>query len=173
MTSYGVDRELQKKIAGMRTDLDAFTEVEAYALMASGYRIARREFELLQEQHRKDGNPGTWGGYDIDAAGVEWLFRPLEPLLALQPDANAQSKDLNLQLHVARKLFFKAWDLILVYKILAAFAGILVLAGLGSLIALAWDTTAIPAISVGALITLSIMAIIGFLLPIFRWLNPH
>lgn len=172
MTSYGVDRELQKKIAGMRTDLDAFTEVEAYALMASGYRIARREFELLQEQHRKDGNPGTWGGYDIDAAGVEWLFRPLEPLLALQPDANAQSKDLNLQLHVARKLFFKAWDLILVYKILAAFAGILVLAGLGSLIALAWDTTAIPAISVGALITLSIMAIIGFLLPIFRWLNP-
>lgn len=39
--------------------------------MASGYRIAKREFELLQEQHCKDGNPGTWGGYDIDAAGVE------------------------------------------------------------------------------------------------------
>lgn len=171
-TSYGIDRDLQKKIAGIRTDLDAFTEVEAYALMASGYRITKREFELLQEQHCKDGNPGTWGGYDIDAAGVEWPFRPLEPLLAMKPDANAQSRDLSLQLHVARKLFFKAWDLIRVYKILASLAVILVLAGLGSLIVLAWEKTAIPEISAGALIILIVMAIIGFLLPIFRWLNP-
>lgn len=172
VTSYGVDRELQKKIAGIRTDLDAFTEVEAYALMASGYRITKREFEVLQEQHRKGGNPGTWGGYDIDAAGVEWPFRPLEPLLALKADANAQSKDLNLQLQVARKLFFKAWDLIPLYKFLASLAGIVVLVGLGSLIALTWETTAIPKISWGALLTFIIMAIIGFLLPIFRWLKP-
>lgn len=37
---------------------------------------------------------------------------------------------------------------------------------------MAWDATAIPAISWGALITLIIMAIIGFLLPVLRWLNP-
>src|SRR5690606_22488541 len=80
-TSYGIDRDLQEKIAAMRTDLDAFTEVEAYALMASGYRITKREFELLQQQHRKEGKPGTWGNYDIDAAGADWRFRQLEPLM--------------------------------------------------------------------------------------------
>ena len=105
-TSYGIDRELQAKIAAMRTDLDAFSEVEAYALMASGYRITKREFELLQEQHRKDGKSGTWGGYDIDAAGLDWPFRKLEPLLAMKRNTNEQSEDLHFQLKVARKVFF-------------------------------------------------------------------
>src|SRR5262249_14870085 len=35
-TSYGIDRDIQRHLAGIRTDLDSFTEVEAYALMASG-----------------------------------------------------------------------------------------------------------------------------------------
>lgn len=123
-TSYGIDRELQEKIAAMRTDLDAFSEVEAYTLIASGYRITKREFELLQEQHRKDGKLGTWGGYDIDAAGVDWPFRKLEPLLAMQPNTNPQSKDLHHQLHVARKIFFKVWDLSPVYRALMYGVGI-------------------------------------------------
>jgi predicted acylesterase/phospholipase RssA len=171
-TSYGIDRELQEKIAAMRTDLDAFTEVEAYALMASGYRITQREFELLQEQHRKDGKPGTWGGYDIDAAGVDWLFRPLEPLMEIKKETNPQSKDLHDQLHVARKVFFKVWDLIPAYKILVSIVGIVALMIFGSLIISTWNATAIPKISWGALITFITVMMICFFVPIFRWLNP-
>lgn len=171
-TSYGIDRELQEKIAAMRTDLDAFTEIEAYALIASGYRITKREFELLQEQHRKDGKSGTWGGYDIDAAGVDWPFRKLEPLLAMQQNTNPQSEDLHHQLHVARKIFFKVWDLSPVYRALMYGVGIVVLLLLGSLVISTWGAPAIQTITWGALITLIFVTMVSFFVPMFRWLNP-
>lgn len=171
-TSYGIDRELQEKIAAMRTDLDAFSEVEVYALIASGYRITKREFELLQKQHRKDGKPGTWGGYDIDAAGVDWPFRKLEPLMAMQQNTNPQSKDLHQQLHVARKIFFKVWDLSLVYRILMYGVGIMALLLLSSLVISNLGSTAIPAVSWDAFITFFVVTIICFFYPMFRWLNP-
>ena len=120
-TSYGIDRDLQKKIAAIRTDLDAFTEVEAYALMASGYRMTMGEFKALQQQHLKTGHTGTWGSYDIDAPpGGNWPFCPLEPILELAPGANAQRDDLGLQLQVANKTFFKAWSLMPLIKLMVS-----------------------------------------------------
>jgi hypothetical protein len=32
-TSYGIDPDLQRKLAAVRTDLDSFSDAEAYALM--------------------------------------------------------------------------------------------------------------------------------------------
>ncbi len=172
LTSYGIDRELQEKIATMRTDLDAFTEVEAYALMASGYQITKREFELLQEQHHKEGNPGNWGGYDIDAVGVDWPFRPLLPLLAMKPDANAQRKDLSLQLQVARKIFFKTWDVSLQYKIIASVAMFAVLTGLLVFLWSVRNEIAIETVTWGGLLIAIGAAVIAFFLPMAQWLKP-
>jgi predicted acylesterase/phospholipase RssA len=45
-TPYGVRRDVQAALARMRTDLDAFSDLEATALMASGYRMASHEFPL-------------------------------------------------------------------------------------------------------------------------------
>ena len=42
---YGVPHEVQKRLARLRTDLDAFSEMEAYSLMLSGYRMARASFD--------------------------------------------------------------------------------------------------------------------------------
>ncbi len=65
ITSYGVERRAQKLIAGMRTDLDAPSEIEATSVMADGYLIAKRAFQ----RHRQRGqtwaeglnpNTGTW-----------------------------------------------------------------------------------------------------------------
>jgi predicted acylesterase/phospholipase RssA len=39
LTSYGINREIQKRIARIRTDLDSFHQTEAWALMTSGYRM--------------------------------------------------------------------------------------------------------------------------------------
>jgi predicted acylesterase/phospholipase RssA/tetratricopeptide (TPR) repeat protein len=39
LTEYGIRKEVQELLAGIRTDLDSFSDVEAYALMASGYRM--------------------------------------------------------------------------------------------------------------------------------------
>jgi predicted acylesterase/phospholipase RssA len=44
VTSYGVKKEIQQSLSAIRTDLDSFTDKEAYALMLSGYRMAGHEF---------------------------------------------------------------------------------------------------------------------------------
>ncbi len=42
LTSYGVRKEVQRLLASVRTDLDSFSEAEAYALMMSGYAMIER-----------------------------------------------------------------------------------------------------------------------------------
>lgn len=42
LTSYGVRKEVQRLLASVRTDLDSFSEAEAYALMLSGYAMIER-----------------------------------------------------------------------------------------------------------------------------------
>lgn len=43
-TNYGVDRIVQKQLAAVRTDLDSFSDAEAYALMMSAYLMTERAF---------------------------------------------------------------------------------------------------------------------------------
>lgn len=167
-TSYGIDRDLQEKIAAIRTDLDCFTQNEAFTLMASGYQITKREFKLLQLQHHKDGRLGNWGDYDIDAPGVDWPFRPLEPLMAMKRETNKQSEDLHYQLEIASKVFSKAWHLIPQYKKAAILTGIITVVSVVFLAALAWNNT----VSVGAMIIFAIFSIIAMIVPILHWLMP-
>ncbi|KKM77631.1 hypothetical protein LCGC14_1368030 [marine sediment metagenome] len=44
ITGYGVDREVQRLLSNIRTDLDSFSEVEAYSLILSGYLMTEEEF---------------------------------------------------------------------------------------------------------------------------------
>ena len=48
--SYGVDHQIQRYLSEIRTDLDSFSEVEASALMASGYLMACAELERSVER---------------------------------------------------------------------------------------------------------------------------
>jgi len=174
LTSYGIDKDLQTKIAALRTDLDSFTEVEACALMASGYLMTEQQLKDLDEQHKKDGKPGTWGDFEINAERQrDWDFLKLKPLLAEQPDEQAsdQRKDLALQLQVGSSLFFKAWQLIPWLKF-AAFAT----AGLAAwvlfkLITSQWQST-LFSISVGELMLALLGVLTALFLPAMRWLNP-
>lgn len=43
-TVYGICRDVQRKLASIRTDLDSFHQYEAYGLMASGYRMVEHYF---------------------------------------------------------------------------------------------------------------------------------
>ncbi|HEX6911337.1 MAG TPA: tetratricopeptide repeat-containing protein [Longimicrobium sp.] len=71
VTEYGIPSEVQRALAGIRTDLDAFHLAEAYALMASGYRMAA--------QYLKDAFPDAPGPRD----GCEpWFFLQVERVLA-------------------------------------------------------------------------------------------
>nr|MDJ0818180.1 patatin-like phospholipase family protein [Desulfobacterales bacterium] len=60
-TSYGIPKGIQEKIAGIRTDLDSFSDKEAFALMTSGYRMAELEFERHFETLSTDSDdPPNW-----------------------------------------------------------------------------------------------------------------
>jgi predicted acylesterase/phospholipase RssA len=172
LTSYNVARDLQEKIAAIRTDLDAFSEVEAYALMASGYLMTKKEFELLQEQHRKAGNPGTWSGYDIDAPCGNWPFRPLEALLGSKPGADKQRADLKKQLKAASKTFFKTWNLTPFLKLMVVILGVVVILDIDNIL-IGFQMFANNRLSVGGLAVSFVIFVIVLFLPAFKWLFPQ
>jgi hypothetical protein len=57
-TDYGIAPDLQERIASLRTDLDSFTEVEAYALMLSGCRMTEWQLGRPQAEHEANGEAG-------------------------------------------------------------------------------------------------------------------
>jgi predicted acylesterase/phospholipase RssA len=91
-TSYGISRGVQGLLASVRTDLDAFNDAEAYALMTSGYRITGAEFDR------------TLGDLPTDRVEGDWPFLAVEPLM--RPRAENRGQFLEL-LRVSRQRFFK------------------------------------------------------------------
>ena len=175
LTSYGIAKDLQRLIANLRTDLDSFTEVEAYSLMASGYLMTEQQLKTLNEQHIKDGNPGTWGGYEIYAPKQsDWVFLQLREFLAEVPSLNSSTAraDLTLQLQVGGSLALKVWKLVPELKkiaVLSLFGFAVLLAGL---IAANWDNPLLN-VSVGGAV-IAVLGVIGALLvPALAWLNPN
>ena len=47
--SFGVASEVQELLSNIRTDLDSFTDVEAYSLMLDGYRMSGAEFQKTKK----------------------------------------------------------------------------------------------------------------------------
>jgi predicted acylesterase/phospholipase RssA len=109
-TSYGIDQQVQRLLSGIRTDLDSFSEVEACALMTSGYAMATRRLQELDARQGPRGDHFPWGGFDIEAPSrrTRWQFLALDSTMAVPQDANDIVRDdLALQLQAGRHLFFK------------------------------------------------------------------
>ena len=68
MTDYDLPKELQGKLAAIRTDLDSFSDVEGFALMISGYRMARHEFGKNIKGVAKRPNEVCWQFQSITSA---------------------------------------------------------------------------------------------------------
>ena len=174
-TDYNVDRDLQRKLTGIRTDLDSFTEVEAYALMLSGYLMTEHQFKVLNERHHKDGNAGTWGGFDVHAGRRDWPFLALEPIMCKPSDSpDLRRKDLEKQLEVAAGLAFKVWCLVPALRA-AAFG--LPVGVIGALIWLAyqyWDQkVGLGPWSLGAVVVALALFIAGLVFPLLKLLDPR
>ncbi len=72
MTRYGMRQDVQARLATLRTDLDAFSDLESYALMESAY-LATDHF----------CPPSLKGGAPGGAVGRHaWTFRKVGPLVA-------------------------------------------------------------------------------------------
>ena len=77
LTGYGISKEVQAQLASIRTDLDSFCDVEAYALMTSGYRMTEYEFEH-----------GTMCGFAGPPPDTHrWGFLAVEEMMRVTTDA--------------------------------------------------------------------------------------
>jgi predicted acylesterase/phospholipase RssA len=95
-TCYDMGKEIQKKLAAIRTDLDSFCDQEAYALMASGYKQTE---------------------YELDKLNRFKAFHPQKPITTKKTDildkfkTACDSNNLHSLLDVARHNGFKVWRL--------------------------------------------------------------
>lgn len=124
LTRFGIRKDVQELLAGIRTDLDSFSEIEAYALMTSGYRMAQLEFRSSVD--------GLFPAADKQSS--EWRFLEAEPLLGQGPRLTRVKKHLS----VGSQNAFKIWRL---SRMLTSF-GLVVLVGLVGWLASNWQVVA-------------------------------
>jgi len=154
LTRYGIQKSVQRLLSAIRTDLDSFTEVEAFALMTSGYRQAQQGSECLE------GFPEAVPPPD------GWRFLDIEPVLHPGPGFD----DLTKQLRIGGLTPGKVWMLSPVVTV----AGIAIaLAGVTGLAWLAWTYRSVSLVTVKGLATflivLGAMAIVPHLVRIVRY----
>lgn len=98
--SFGVDPGVQDSLSQMRTDLDAFTEVEAYSLMLDGYRMSREDLEHFKNNAHcmRAANPGS----NRTLPETPWKFLEIDPWI------KNPTPDYSRQLKIAQSTFGKA-----------------------------------------------------------------
>ncbi|MEK6299703.1 MAG: hypothetical protein AABO41_03195 [Acidobacteriota bacterium] len=98
LTRYGIAKDMQALLAGVRTDLDSVSDVEAFALMTSAYRMTEHEFRYSK---CVDGFPEPEEQYDWDFLAVEEGMK----------GSGTKYDYLKKQLSVSDSLAFKIWKL--------------------------------------------------------------
>jgi hypothetical protein len=100
LTCYGIRKDVQNLLAAIRTDLDSFHEVEAYALMTSGYRMTEYEF------------PKASPGFPVSRdAAAQWRFLGIEDCMKRVSGWDAAHREVMALLEAAGSMAFKIWKL--------------------------------------------------------------
>lgn len=138
LTRYGISKEMQQQLASVRTDLDSFSDVEAYALMTSGYRMTEHAFV--------EGK--CVEGFDTAAEPIAWDFLAVEGGMK---GAGRPYQYVKRLLDVSDMLAFKIWKLKKWLQVIAvALAIAIIVLGVWAVYAF-WNTEVIKAITVGTL----------------------
>lgn len=98
LTRYGIAKDIQEQLAGVRTDLDSFTDVEAFSLMTSAYRMTEHEFRYSK----------CVEGFPEPSEAYAWDFLAVEEGMK---GSGAKYDYLKKQLSVSNALAFKVWKL--------------------------------------------------------------
>jgi predicted acylesterase/phospholipase RssA len=109
LTTYGMPRPVQSRLAAIRTDLDSFSDTEAYTLMLSGYRMMTAEVQKSLSHLPF-----------LDGARRRWDFLAVEAVALRTPGKELEHVDMLKQLSVGANQLFKVWRLqpILVYQVI-------------------------------------------------------
>jgi predicted acylesterase/phospholipase RssA len=97
LTRYGIAKDVQQCLASVRTDLDSFSDVEAYALMTSAYRMTEQAFRAKCVE-----------GFPEPAEAVPWKFLAVEEGMRGKGGSYRYLKRL---LGVGSSRAFKVWKL--------------------------------------------------------------
>ncbi|HMJ62620.1 MAG TPA: patatin-like phospholipase family protein, partial [Bryobacteraceae bacterium] len=95
LTPYGMRRDVQALLAGIRTDLDSFSDCEADALMLSGYLMARAGFANCILSFPVSSKPEA-----------QWRFRSIEPIATSKTKTKVVEEllaALEIATHIGRK----------------------------------------------------------------------
>ena len=106
LTSYGMNKNVQRCLSEIRTDLDSFTDTEAFSLMFSGYMMAGKMIgQGLAESYLPtiDGQLSN----PKDEAGVQWRFVAIRD----KAESHQESNDYTLNLRTAHNTVFKVYSL--------------------------------------------------------------
>jgi predicted acylesterase/phospholipase RssA len=129
-TRYGIAKDVQQLLSALRTDLDSFSEAEAYALMTSGYRMT--EFQIKQENCVAE--------FFEPPQSKSWKFLEIEDYMRGSGKGNKYLKKL---LTAGSSSAFKVWQIDPVLKNLLRIALVLIVAAIVALV-YSWWTTPLP-----------------------------
>jgi predicted acylesterase/phospholipase RssA len=157
LTRYSINKKMQERLAGVRTDLDSFCDTEAYALMTSGYCMTEYCFPKNIPAFKPP-----------DAPREKWKFLDTERALQ-QVTTNPTLAKL---LKVASNLAFKIWMLWRPLQVTAAVLA-LVLAGLLLLSLETWWGIELVKLTLGGVVIMGAMFIAGKILgsTVMRFVN--
>jgi predicted acylesterase/phospholipase RssA len=170
---FHVDPRVQDLLSQMRTDLDAFTEVEACSLMLDGYLIAGAIVprKLATDAGGAEGL-GDLLGARLAASAEPWGFLRMAPLLA-EPSAL-----LLRHLTVAKSRFLKAARLVPVMGGVLGVLATVPLAVLVIIVGALWDPVLTRPVAVGWVAVTALLVLPVVLLPYLahriaalRWLR--
>lgn len=103
--AFGIDEEVQDRLSRIRTDLDSFSDIEAYSLMLDGYNMSRLEFKALRDTMSADDVPQAKRVRDAK----DWAFLSIAPWAGNRAQKNHSAYLERLQVGAHR--FFKAFRL--------------------------------------------------------------
>jgi predicted acylesterase/phospholipase RssA len=128
LTSYGIRMDVAEELSKLRTDLDAFTDVEAYALMYAGYKQTEFQFgnseiakSFVQAEPEKDKT---------------WNFLAIQPYM----EHAEQSVPLLHRLRIGQNVMFKAFKMNTSWALIPYLVGLTVLAILATWFIHHWST---------------------------------
>jgi predicted acylesterase/phospholipase RssA len=146
MTSYNIMSSMQEKIANIRTDLDSFSTVEAFALMTSGLKMVRTDFGKEIQGFQTDPNQHAWKFLNIDSH--------------LTSAGEAEDGRISSLLKIAKKRAFKIWFISNILKVCAVLMGLAVVVALGWI---AWLWGGEPFMSVKGLVAAASLTVLSIL----------
>lgn len=142
LTSYGIRKDVETRLAAIRTDLDSFSDAEAFALMTSGYRMAEHEFDRTIEGFPPPPEERPY-----------WPFQKIERMMSR---GRGFSRLLRV-LDVGASLAFKAWRLSRLLQVVGVVLLAVVAAVILALLLWKWSSPVVALRVTGATIVLVVL----------------